>query len=489
MAHDNSSGTTLAIDSMHIDGRWRPAESGRSADSIDPASGQVLGRFADGGTADAQAAIDAARRAFDTTKWARDPRRRAATLLEMAERLERAQADIAALLTAENGKLLGDSLVEVTNAASMCRYNAGLARNLFGRVTEIEPGLMAMLPREPMGVAGIIVPWNAPIGLLFRSLAPAMAAGCTVVIKPAPQTALVTARAMSLFVDTGVVPPGVINMVTETGSDAARTLVASPDVDVISYTGSTAVGKRIMADGAKTLKRLNLELGGITPTIILNDADLDRVLPVLVKAGMIFAGQQCVAISRVLVQKSRAGELADRLADRLRKLVVGPGAAQGTEMGPMIDVENRDRVAALVGKAALEHELVLAGAIPENTPEGSAFLRPSLIRLGGRESELTRDEIFGPVMTIDEFDDADHAVAIANGTRLGLAASVWTADLRGAHRMATALRFGTVWINQHGRFHQEVEIGGYKESGLGRLNGQTGLDDFLQTKHVSWSLD
>jgi acyl-CoA reductase-like NAD-dependent aldehyde dehydrogenase len=409
--------------------------------------------------------------------------------MAMADRLEAGQAALAALLTAENGKLLTDSAMEVANAASMCRYNAGLARNLFGRVTEIERGLMAMLPREAIGVAGIIVPWNAPIGLLFRSLAPALAAGCTVVIKPAPQTALVTARALAAVLECGALPPGVVNLVLETGSDAARALVASPAVDVISYTGSTAIGKRIVADGARTLKRLNLELGGITPAILLRDADVERALPALVKAGMIFAGQQCVAVSRVLVQRSRVDEVVERLADRLAKLVVGSGAEQGTEMGPMIDALNRDRVDALVSGAAHEHEVILKGCIPDGTPAGSAFLRPSLIRLRGRDSELTREEIFGPVLTIDTFDDEGEAVAIANGTRLGLAASVWTGDLRRAQRMALELRYGTVWINQHGRFHHEVEIGGYKESGLGRLNGATGIDDFLQTKHIGWSVN
>jgi len=473
---------------MFVDGRWCAAADGRRAESIDPATGQVIGDFADGGSADAAAAIAAARSAYDRTSWSREPRRRAAALLAMADRLESAQGPLGDLLTAENGKPLGDSKMEVANAASMCRYNAGLARNLFGRVTEIEPDLMAMLPREAIGVAGVIVPWNAPIGLLFRSLAPALAAGCTVVVKPAPQTALVTAQALAAVLDPAVVPPGVVNLVTETGSDVARALVASPDVDVISYTGSTAVGKRIMADGARTLKRLNLELGGITPAIVLQDTDIERTLPVLVKAGMVFAGQQCVAISRILVHRARLDEFAHRLAERLAKLVVGPGSSPGTEMGPLIDVANRDRVAALVRGATIDHEVLLQGGIPEGAPEGSAFLRPSLVRLRGRETELTREEIFGPVLALETFDHPDEAVAIANGTRLGLAASLWTSDLATAMRMASSLRFGTVWINQHGRFHHEVEIGGYKESGLGRLNGQTGIDDFLQTKHISWSL-
>ncbi|MEY3136897.1 MAG: hypothetical protein RL580_629 [Pseudomonadota bacterium] len=473
---------------IFIEGTWRDALDGRQASSTDPATGLVIGRFADGGHAETELAIAAARHAFFKTTWSRDPRRRAAALLAMADRLDAAREELARLLTAENGKLLSDSLMEITNAASMCRYNAGLARNLFGRVSEVEPGLMAMLPREAIGVAGVIVPWNAPIGLLFRSIAPALAAGCTVVIKPAPQTALVTARAIDIVVSAGALPPGVLNLILETGSEGARTLVASPDVDVISYTGSTAIGKRIMADGAKTLKRLNLELGGITPSIVLQDADLDRVVPTLVKAGMIFAGQQCVAVSRVLVHRARADEVTARLAESLGKIIVGPGSEPVTEMGPLIDVANRDRVLTLVKDAAREHEVVLAGAIPETRPAGSAFLTPSLIRIRDRESALTRDEIFGPVLTIDRFEDADEAVALANDTRLGLAVSVWNSDLRLAQKMAQSLRFGTVWINQHGRFHHEVEIGGYKESGLGRLNGQTGIDDFLQTKHIGWSL-
>ncbi len=471
-----------------IDGEWGASAHGAVAESVNPANGEVLGQFAAGEGADAEAAIAAARHAFDTTLWAHQPRLRATVLLEWAERLERERPEIVRLLTAENGKLLRDSELELMAAISEIRYYAGLARNIFGRVTEIDAGLMAMLVREPMGVAGIIVPWNAPVVLLVRSLAPAIAAGCTAVVKAAPQTALVNERVFRTLAAIQSIPKGVINMLAETGSEGAKALVDSRDVDIVSYTGSTEVGKLIMAAAAATMKRLNLELGGSAPCVLFEDADLDKAVPALVRAGMIFAGQQCVAASRLLVHRSRLDEAQTRFRSALESVVVGPGDESASEMGPMIDVKSRDRICKLVQAARESDEVVLEGRIPEGRLAKGAFVTPSLVHVNSPRSLLLEREIFGPVLTLDGFDSEEEAVRKANDTRFGLAAGVWTRDLQRAQRVASGVKSGNVWINGHARLHAEVATGGYKESGLGLLHGVEGLEAFLQTKHVSWEL-
>ena len=469
-----------------IDGKWTTSADGTQAESFNPATGEVLGSFAAGGQVEAEAAIAAARYAFENTAWAHQPRRRAAVLLDFANRLEAARPALARQLTAENGKLLKDAEHEITAGISESRYYAGLARNIFGRVTEIDDGLYAMLAREPLGVAGIIVPWNAPITLLVRSLAPALAAGCTVVVKAAPQTALVTAEVFKLLDAVDGLPSGVVNMIIETGSGVAKTLVTSPEVDIISYTGSTQVGKQIMATAASTLKRLNLELGGSAPVVIFEDADLDRAIPTITRAGTVMAGQMCTAASRLLIHPSRLAEIRQGLKISLESVVVGPGVDAESEMGPMIDVPNRERIRSLVDEAEQTGEVVLKGQIPGGKLANGAFIRPSLVAMRDPGSPLAAKEVFGPVLTLDTFEDEDEAILKANNTRYGLAASVWTGDLKRAQRMAHRIQSGTVWINAHNRLFAEAETGGYKESGFGRLHGVEGLEAFLQTKHISW---
>ncbi|MFN8458414.1 MAG: aldehyde dehydrogenase family protein, partial [Anaerolineae bacterium] len=389
--------------------------------------------------------------------------------------------------TAENGKLLGSAEVEITKAVSEARYYAGLARNIFGRITELDPNLYAILAREPLGVAGIIVPWNAPITLLVRSLAPALAAGCTVVVKAAPQTALVNAEVFKLLAEVKGLPPGVVNMVNEAGSEAAKTLVASPHVDLISYTGSTEVGKQIMAAAAGTLKRLNLELGGSAPALIFEDANLDQTIPAVARAGMVQAGQVCTAISRVLVQTTCAARVREGLKQALSEMALGPGEHPKTQIGPLIDLPNRERIRQLVAEAADTGEVILRGEAPGGELARGAFIRPSLVAVHSPHSPLLNQEVFGPVLSLDTFEDEEEAVQKANRSRYGLAASVWTADFKRGQRVAGRLKSGTVWINNHNLLFAEIETGGYKESGFGRLHGWEGLDAFLQTKSISWS--
>ncbi len=305
-----------------IGGEWVFSTTGNTGTQINPSTGEVISEFADGEFVQAEAAIAAARRVFDTTlPWKRQPRLRSAILLQMADRIEAATADLAASISQQNGKLMSEAKYEVAAGVSELRYYAGMARTISSRLLEAEPGIYSALMREPMGVAGIIVPWNAPLVLLARSLAPALAAGCSAIVKVPAQTALLTAQIFQLWQDLPL-PPGILNLIYESGSVAAQTLVVSPSVDVISYTGSTEVGKRIMATAASTLKRLNLELGGSAPCLVYADANLEKAAAGIVRAALAHAGQVCVAASRVLGTRTglRDQLWQDEIAGHLRGL-------------------------------------------------------------------------------------------------------------------------------------------------------------------------
>jgi acyl-CoA reductase-like NAD-dependent aldehyde dehydrogenase len=407
----------------------------------------------------------------------------------MADALDARRPQLAETLCRENGKPLGECLHEVTISSSELRFYAGLARANFGRIMETEPGQMSMIAREPMGVAGIIVPWNAPLILLVRSLGPALAAGCTAVIKHAAQTAGTSALACEAFAAAASLPPGGVNAFSESGTAGSKQLVASTDVDVLSYTGSTHVGKLIMADAAGTLKRLNLELGGSAPCIVAEDADLGRTAAALVKAGMIMAGQQCVAASRVIVHEKVFDAFARLLKDALAAMVIGRGSDPATQLGPLIDARSRERVEGIAADAVSGGaRLLLAPTRPAGPLARGSFLSPGLLQVDDPATPILHQEIFGPLLTLQRFATEAEAVHRANDSRFGLAASVWSADLRRAQRIAQQIKAGTVWINMHGRLAAEIETGGYKESGLGRLHGVQGLEEFLQSKHVAWEL-
>lgn len=466
----------------YIRGEW--IGGGAARESFDPADGSVLGVFSPGSGALAGQAVAAAREAFNRTDWAASPRLRAVVLYEFADRLEAASNEIADLIVAENGKLRREALGEMAGAVSEARYYAGLARAVLGRTLETAPGNFSMMNREAAGVAAIIVPWNAPVTLLVRSLGPALAAGCTAVIKPAPQTPLIHARVMRCLHECPSLPAGIVNSVNENGSEVGEALVASAEVDVISFTGSSATGKRIMAGAAPTLKRLSLELGGKAPAVIFPDADLDRACRELTMAALMMAGQICVAAARFLVHESVEKEFTDRIKATFSAVRTGPGADPASQMGALIDRNNQARVAKLIEQAGDEGELVLKGGVPGGALSAGAFVTPTLFRIDDTASELVQEELFGPIVSIEHFSDEAEAVAKANATRYGLAGSLFTRDLERATRVSRAIRSGTIWLNCHSRLFAEGETGGYGHSGLGRLHGVEGLNDFLETKHV-----
>jgi acyl-CoA reductase-like NAD-dependent aldehyde dehydrogenase len=466
-----------------IAGEWI-AGSGETRWSFCPATGEALAEWLPGSAGLAHQAVAAARAAFDRSNWPASPRQRAAALFEFADRLEARKEELVALIVAENGKLQAEAAGEIMGSISEARYYAGLTRNIAGRTLETAPGNISLLHREPAGVAAIIVPWNAPVTLLVRSLAPALAAGCTTVIKPAPQTPLIHRLVMECLADCPSLPAGVVNSVNEDGSAVGEALVASPDVDVISFTGSSATGKLIMAGAAPTLKRLSLELGGKAPAVVFDDADLDLAVKELTHGALVMAGQICIAAARFLVHEKVLPAFRERAKAAFAAVRVGPGANMQSQMGSLIDGHNRSRLQRLIEQAGDEGKMVLKGDAPGGALAKGAFLTPTLFEIDNLGSELVQEELFGPIVSLESFADESEAVHKANATKYGLAASVFTRDLARATRVSRAIRAGTVWLNCHTRLLAEGETGGYRQSGLGRLHGAEGLNDFLETKHV-----
>ena len=468
-----------------INNKW--VDSGIYRDSVNPSNGKILGQWAEASSQNVQEAIDVALKTFKETDWKENRYLRAKVLNEMADRFEAYADKLIEMLTLENGKVIQEAAFELMGTPRKLRYFAGLTLTSSGRALETAPGIFSMVLPQPIGVAGIIVPWNSPVILLIRSLAPALAAGCTTVIKMPSATALVNNLISQVFEATKSLPAGVCNLFTEgpTGKGSPM-LIDDKNVPAISYTGSTKIGKILMENMSKNLKRFGLELGGKTPMLIFNDADLNKALPVLEKSITVFAGQYCMTGSRILVQSGIASKVREGLARRLENVKVGPGNDPTSDMGPVIDKPNVARINSIVEKAIGDGAKVITrgGPVLEGELAKGAFYRPTLLEVSDNSLSIVQEETFGPVATLQVFETEAEAILLANDNIYGLSASVWSSHVDLPLRVARELDAGTVWINDWSQIDDEFEEGGFKMSGPGRLNGEAALWEFQEIKHI-----
>jgi betaine-aldehyde dehydrogenase len=476
---------------LYIDGVWREPRAGASREIIDPFDARVVRTVAEADRDDTRDAIAAARRAFDTSEWPWLPgAERGRLLYRLGDAIERDKEKLATLETDDTGKTLVESRMDMDDIAGVVRYFAGLADKDAGEVVDAPvPGLRSVVVREPVGVCGQISPWNYPLLQASWKIAPALAAGNTIVVKPAEITPLTTMRVFELLDDVGF-PPGVANLVLGAGATVGAELSESDDVDLISFTGGIETGQRVMRAAAGNVKKIALELGGKNPNIVFGDADLDVAVDYALLAVFLHAGQVCSAGARLLVDASIQHEFVDRVVERAERVRLGDGRDPLTESGPLISAEHRDKVEAHVARALEEGATLRCGGKRPADPAlaDGFFYEPTVLTDCHPAMDIIQQEVFGPVLTVEAFADEQEAVALANDTVYGLAGGVWTTDLLRGERVAARLRMGTVWINDFHPYFPQAPWGGYKRSGIGRELGRPGLEEYTETKHVATNL-
>jgi betaine-aldehyde dehydrogenase len=476
---------------LYVGGRWALPRAGGVRDVVNPCDRRVIATVDEAGPPDVAEAVAAARAAFEAGPWPATPAvQRAALLGRVAALLERDREQIARIETLDTGKTLRESRIDVDDVVSVFRYYAGLADKDAGRVVGTpDPHVLSTVVPEPVGVCALIAPWNYPLLQIAWKVAPALAAGCTMILKPSELTPMSTIRLTELLVEAQV-PPGVVNLVLGSGATVGAALVEHPEVDLVSFTGGLSTGTQIMHSVAGTGTRLALELGGKNPNIVFSDAAFEAAVDYALAAAFLHSGQVCSAGARLLVQAEIHDAFLAAVLDRAARIRLGNGLDEASEVGPLVCGEHRDKVERYVEIGCAEGaRLVLGGRRPAEPELAAGFFYPPTVFAGCTpDMRIVREEIFGPVLTVERFGTEEEAVRRANATGYGLAGAVWTQEAARGRRVAGRLRLGTVWINDYHPYLPQAEWGGFKRSGTGRELGPAGLAEYRETKHVYHNL-
>lgn len=475
---------------LFVDGEWTGAAAGGQREVINPYDASVITTVDEADASDVDRAVQAARRAFDRGDWSGAPTRQRADVLHTVSRLLlRDQEEIARTETLDTGKTLAEARIDIEDVSNAFRYFAELAGKDGGRVVDVDPGVLSRVSYQPVGVCALIAPWNYPLLQASWKVAPALAAGNTFVLKPSETTPLSTLAMIRLIAEAGA-PPGVANLVLGSGATVGDAMTSHPEVDLVSFTGGLATGRKIMEAAAPGVKNIALELGGKNPNVVFDDADFPAALDYALDAAFLHSGQVCSAGSRLLLQDGIHDRFVTELAARAEAIRLGSGLEPLTESGPLSSAEHRAKVESYLDIAREEGARLVTGGRRPDAPELAAgfFLLPTIYADCHRGMRIVQEEVFGPVVTVERFRTEDEAVELANDTRYGLAGGVWTSEASRAQRVAMRLRHGTVWINDFHPYVPQAEWGGFGRSGVGRELGPTGLREYQESKHIYQNL-